>query len=172
MVLFEVKYMFKKMRKFYKNNRIYCILMIISALCIIIMGASVIIYFVGQANTSPYGDRLNGINDYKLGNTLKDLEEFYKGQEGVISVSSRLQGKIIYINVKVIDDVKNETIQNMATGSLEKISEENKGFYDMQFIFMRDKYNPYFGSKTASNTVITWTNFSYDTETTTTTKKK
>lgn len=171
MLLFGVNNMFKKMRKFYKNNRIYCILMIISIFCIILMGASVIIYFINQSNTNPYGTRLEGIEKHELGSTLADLESFYKEQAGVKSVSARLQGKIIYVSVTVEDTIKNEEIQNMATSCLEKISDENKAFYDVQFIFTRPSYTPYFGSKISTNTMITWTNYSYDTETTTTTKK-
>lgn len=162
--------MLKKFKKFYKNNRIYCILMIISCLCIILVGTSVIVYFVAQSKTSPYGDRLNGIEEHDLGSALSDLEAFYKEQKGVKSVNVRVQGKIIYVTVDVEDTVKNEEIQNIATSSLEKISEDNRGFYDLQFIFTRDAYNPFFGSKISTNTNITWSNYSYDTTESTTTK--
>lgn len=164
--------MFKKIRKFYKNNRIYCILMIISMFCILLMATCVIIYFANQLSTSNYGSRLEQMDDYKLENSLKDLEDFYKEQESVLDASTRLQGRIIYVQAHFAEGVKNEEIQNVATSSLEKLSEENRGFYDMQFIFTRDNMNPYFGSKNANNTVITWSNFTYDTEETTTTTKK
>lgn len=164
--------MFKKFKKFYKNNRIYCILMIISVLCILLIGTSVVIYFVAQSNTSPYGDRLEGIDEHELGNTLSDLEAFYKEQTGVNSATVRLQGKIIYVTVDVADEVKNEAIQNIATSSLEKIEEKNRSYYDIQFIFTRASYKPFFGSKISTNTNITWSNYSYDNEETTTTAKK
>lgn len=160
--------MFKKIRKFYKNNRIYCILMLISIFCILLIGTSVIVYFVAQSNTSPYGHRLDGIEEHDLGNSLSDLESFYKEQKGVKSATVRLQGKIIYVTVEVEDVIKNEEIQNIATSSLEKIEEKNRSFYDMQFIFKRASYNPYLGSKISANTNITWTKYSYDTEETTT----
>ena len=68
--------------------------MIISVLCILLVGTSVIVYFVAQSNSSPYGDRLEGLDEHKLGNTLSDLETFYKEQTGVNSATVRLQGKI------------------------------------------------------------------------------
>ncbi len=163
--------MFKKFKKFYKNNRIYCILMIISILCILLIGTSVIVYFVAQSNTSPYGDRLDGIDEHDLGSSLTDLENFYKEQTGVNSATVRLQGKIIYVTVDVADEIKNEEIQNIATSSLEKINEDNRSYYDIQFIFKRASYNPFFGSKISTNTNITWSNYSYDTEEKTTTAK-
>lgn len=164
--------MFKKFKKFYKNNRIYCILMIISILCILLIGTSVIVYFVAQSNTSPYGDRLEEIGEHELGSTLSDLETFYKEQTGVNNATVRLQGKIIYVTVDVADDIKNEEIQNITTSSLEKIGEENRNYYDIQFIFTRPSYNAFFGSKISTNTNITWSKYSYDNEETTTTAKK
>ena len=82
-----------------------------------------------------------------------------------------MQGKIIYVTVDVADEIKNEEIQNIATSSLEKIEEENRNYYDIQFIFTRASYKPFFGSKISTNTNITWSNYSYDNEETTTTKK-
>ena len=163
--------MFKKLKKFYKNNRIYCILMIISIICIILMGTSVAVYFLNQLSTDPYGDRLNKIDEYYLGTTLTDLENFYKEQEGTISASARTQGRIIYVTVEVSPEMKNEQIENMATSSLEKISEENKSYYDMQFIIKRENMTSYFGSKNANNPVIIWSNYTYNTTEETTTKK-
>lgn len=160
--------MFKKLKKFYKNNRIYCILMLISIVCILVMGVSVIVYFYNQMTTDSYGSRLENIEKYDLGNSLSDLENFYKEQEGIESVTVRLQGKIIYVDVKTIETMKNEQIQSIATASLDKISEENRTYYDIQLMFIRDNLNPYLGAKNSGNTNIVWTNFTYDTETTTT----
>ncbi len=164
--------MFKKLRKFYINNRIYCILMIISILCILVMGVSVVVYFFNQMFTDSYGSRLENIEKYDLGNSLTDLENFYKSQEGVMEVSVRLQGKIIYLDVKVAETMKNEQIQTIATTSLDNISEANRGFYDIQFMFTREGLNPYLGAKNSGNTVIVWTNYTYDIETTTEQTKK
>ena len=173
MLQFEVnKIMFKKLRKFYKNNRIYCILMIISILCILVMGVSVVVYLFNQMFTDSYGSRLENIEKYDLGNSLTDLENFYKSQEGVMEVSVRLQGKIIYLDVKVAETMKNEQIQTIATTSLDNISEANRGFYDIQFMFTREGLNPYLGAKNSGNTVIVWTNYTYDIETTTEQTKK
>lgn len=164
--------MIKKIRKFYRNNRIYCILMIISMLCLLLMGTGVIVYFVNQSNSSPYGNRLNDIDNYELKDTLKNVEKFYKESDKVNDVTARLQGKIIYINVDVVKEASNEDIQGLATSSLEHIADELKSYYDIQFIFTRKDYPAYFGSKAASKTVITWANYSFDTEETTTKAKK
>ena len=162
----------KKLRTFYKNNRIYCILIMISLACLLLLGIGVICYFIGQATSSSYGNRLDNIDQYKVDNELKELEAFYKSSEGVKSASVRLQGKIIYVDVEMDDAKTNEDIQNIATSSLVKLTDDQKSFYDIQFIFTRSKLHPYFGSKAHSNTIITWANYKIDNETTTTTTTK
>ena len=54
----------KKLRAFYKNNRIYCILIMISLACLLLLGIGVIFYFIGQATSSSYGNRLDNIENY------------------------------------------------------------------------------------------------------------
>ncbi len=164
--------MFKKLKKFYKNNRIYCILMIISIVCIFVMGVSVVVYFYNQLTTDAYGTRLENMSNYDLGDSLSQLENFYKEQAGIENVSVRLQGKIIYIDVKATETMKNEQIQSIATSSLDKISEENRSYYDIQLIFTRNNLSAYLGAKNSGSTNIVWTNYTYDTETTTTEAKK
>lgn len=162
----------EKLKKFYNTNRIYCILMIISIACILLLGIGVIVYFIGQATSSSYGNRLENVENYPVEKELNEYEKFYKESDGVKKVTVRLQGKIIYTDVEVEDTKTNEDIQNLATGSLEKLTEEQKGFYDIQFLFSRKSYNTYLGSKSHSNTIISWANYKFEEETTTTTTTK
>ncbi len=164
----------KNLKKFYKNNRIYCILMLVSLVCFILMGSAVVIYFLGQATSSKYGNRLENVSKYEVEKELGDVEEYFKNSKSVLETTVRLQGKIIYITVKVEEKVTNEEIQNLGNGCLEKLTDEQKGFYHLQFIFERDNLTPYMGSKSSSKTAISWANYNFETEeeTTTTTKKK
>lgn len=167
--------MFKRIRKFYRNNRIYSILMIISMFCILLMGTCVIIYFVNQMNKSPYGNRLDKIEEHDLGKSLNELEDYYKEQGVVSDVNVRLQGKTIMITGTIADDVKVDELQNVSTSGLELISEDNRSYYEMQLMFKIDDETLMAGSKNANATVITWRVY-YDEDeeetTTTTTKKK
>ncbi len=138
--------------------------MLISLFCFILMGSAVLIYFINQTTSSSYGKRLEDIEKYPVADQLKDLENYFSESEGVISRVVRLQGKIIYIDVEVQKDLTNEKIENMATTSLEKLTAEQKGYYDIQFAFNREGMSSYEGSKAANNTVIAWTNYSVDTD--------
>lgn len=164
----------KKLKEFYKNNRIYCILMLVSLFCFILMGSAVVIYFINQASSDKYGNRLEDLDNYPVTKELAELETFYKESDGVNKASVRLQGKIIYVRVEVDPKTDIDGMQNIATESLNKLTDEQKGYYELQFTFLRDGFAPYSGSKAASRTVITWNNYNITTEatTTTTTKKK
>ena len=50
--------MFKRIKKFYKRNRIYCILMLVSFVCLVTLGSALAIYFYNQTIGDPYGNRL------------------------------------------------------------------------------------------------------------------
>ncbi len=154
----------KNLKKFYQNNRIYCILMIISAICLLIILSSVVIYFIGQTKTSKYGHRIDDIAEHPVNNELNELVSSLNSNDKVESANSDIRGKIIYINMKVKSDLANEDIQNICTETLSKLTDEQKAYYDVEYIVKRDGVNPYIGSKSASRTVIAWANFSYDDE--------
>ena len=153
--------MFKKgkLRKFYRNNRIYCILMMISFVCILLLGASVLVYFIHQAASDSYGIRLDSIKEEDVKKDVEAINEWYKNKEGVINPSTRIQGKIVYITFEVDTNMTNETIEGIATGSLESVSDYVKENCDLQFIVNRKDKASYFGSKGAGKTTISWAKY-------------
>ncbi len=163
--------MLKKFQKFYKYNRIYCILMLISLFCFLLMGTGVIVYFVSQINTSKYGNRLDGLDDYNQSEIVKNLENSYTDTK-ILEKSVRIQGKIVYVELTVDPATTNEDIQTICTSSLNAIKEEEKAYFDLQFIVKREGLTPYLGSKNHSKSNVTWGNYSFDVTTTTTTTKK
>lgn len=154
----------KNLKKFYQNNRIYCILMIISAICLIVILVTIIGYFAAQTHSSNYGNRLDGLENYAVDNEVNEVKSFFSGNQRVKNVNTDIRGKIIYINVEVDKDMANEDIQTLCTESLTKFKDDQKEYYDIQYIVKRDGLSPYLGSKSASKTVIAWANFSYNNE--------
>lgn len=152
----------KKLRDFYLNNRIYCILMIISALCLITIIASIIIYFVTQTKSSVYGHRLDDIGEHAVATELEELKNNLQENEKVLTASTDIRGKIIYVLLEVNKDLSNEEIQSICTLSLTKLTEDQKAYYDVQYIVKREGLNPYLGSKRANQLSIAWANFSYE----------
>ncbi len=167
--------MLKKFKKFYKYNRIYCILMFISLFCFLLMGTGIIVYFIDQTSTSKYGDRLSGIEAFDEDEIIKSLENSFSDNK-ILEKDIHFKGRIIYVNITVEKTTTNEDIQTMCTSSLTAIGDNVKSFFDIQYIANRDGYSPYMGSKNHTKATITWGNYSFEetttTTTTTTTKKK
>ena len=91
-------------KKFYKNNCIYCILMGISIFCIAIIAVLCIIYFVNQTKNYKYGDRLNGIESVQITeDKTNEMVNLIKENELVDNASVSIKGKIIYITVSLKD---------------------------------------------------------------------
>lgn len=163
--------MFKRIRKFYKNNRIYCILMIVSVLCIIALGTALVVYFVNQATSDPYGKRLENLDTKGIKEVIKSCDEYLDGEKIVKEADVYRKGAIIYVYVDVDPKSSIEDMQNLATSSLDKFSDEQKKQYEIQYTFTREGSVPYTGSKSMLNSVITWGNYKTTQTTTTTTAK-
>lgn len=154
----------KKLLKFYKNNRIYCILMIISLVCLLVIIVSLLLYFTSQISNSKYGHRLDDIAEHPVETEINELKSSFESNDKVLSTSIDVKGKIIYVNLTVKAELQNNDIQTLCTESLSKLTDEQKTYYDIQYIVKRDGFNPYLGSKSASKKMIAWANFNYEEE--------
>ena len=156
--------MFKKIGSFYKNNRVYSILMIISTICIVSILVGVILYFVGQTNKDKYGNRLDGIENVKIQESKKnEIEKKISENELVKETNINIKGKLIYITI-TLNTGKHSDSEAIAQSSLELFTEEEKSFYDIQYIIKNEdkeiKENfPVMGFIKAGNSVIKWTNY-------------
>ena len=152
----------KKLKGFYKNNRIYCILMGISILCLAVIALILALYFINQTKSSVYGNRLNGIENATISDSHKnEIIEFITSFKNVEKASVNIKGKIIYINT-YLKSGKVEDAQNIAIKSLEKLTEDEKNFYDINFSFVRETTDeedttfPLMGYKKSNEAIISW----------------
>lgn len=156
--------MFKKLKSFYKNNRVYSILMIISIICIVAILVGVVLYFLGQTSKDKYGNRLEGIEKVEIKESkLNDIEKKITENELVNNVDAVLKGKLVYITITLNTGTHADT-ESIAQSSLDLFSEEEKAFYDIQYIVDNkdDKIEenfPVMGYIKAGNSVIKWTNY-------------
>ena len=156
--------MFKKLKSFYKNNRVYSILMIISIICIVAILVGVVLYFLGQTSKDKYGNRLEGIEKVEIKESkLNDIEKKITENELVKSTDAVIRGKLVYITITLNTGTHADT-ESIAQSSLDLFSEEEKAFYDIQYIVDNndDKIEenfPVMGYIKAGNSVIKWTNY-------------
>ena len=108
-----------------------------------------------------YGDRLKGIEKVEI--SKKELSEVSKKLEGkdeVVKASTRIQGKIIYINIKYKDSVSVARAKEIAVSALEDFEKDEKSFYDIGFYLTQDKEDKsgfkITGNKNAKLDSVSW----------------
>lgn len=149
----------KKLKKFYINNRIYCILMCISIFSIALICILTVVYFVNQTKSSPYGNRLNGKDSVIINETKKEeLSKIIKDNGKISKCSINVNGKIIYINVYLSEGTIEEA-QGIAIKVVQGLSDDEREFYDLNFGFVKEGDNSFtiMGYKKSGNTIISWT---------------
>ena len=148
-----------------KNNgdiKILLVLLAILLICFGIIGYMFYKYFYAGTSTTKYGDRLEGIENYKLSNTLeKDIQSVYEKTTSVDTVKVKTQGKIIYIDIAFKTAIKVDTAKSEAIKALDKIGEENLKYYDVQFVltYTGEDENSNFSifiSKIANSLKVIW----------------
>lgn len=140
-----------------KHSRIIVGLLIV--IFLVIIGVMAKNFFFPSDSDVYYGTRLEGIEKVKISNKKKEeLKEHFKDSSKKITI--RLAGRIIYFDITVNDDVSVDSSRDMANKTLEKLSDEEKAYYDIQFIINNDKEKEHFpiiGYKHHTKQGISWT---------------
>lgn len=148
----------KDIMKFIKKHS-HIIVGVIIVIFLIILAIIVKNFFFPSDSGVYYGTRLEGIEKVKINDKKKEeLKENFKDVSK--SVTIRLAGRIIYVDVKVNDDVSTDTARDLANKTLEKLSDEEKGYYDIQFLIGNDAdkdHFPIIGYKHHTKPAIAWT---------------
>ena len=148
------------MKRKLKENRVLFALAIVIVISLILIAIGLFKYFYGNDN-SAYGDRLNGIEDHKISETIdSDIQSLFEA--GVDSVKVDIKGKIIYIVMNVTSGVSKIDAESYAANALTKFSEEDLSFYDVQFLItctteeVDEKVFPIDGYKNSTSATIIW----------------
>lgn len=153
-----------KIKRFYKEHRIFTILMAVVLVCIVLIATVLIQCFYVGNGSDKYGNRLEGIEKYKISTSRqKDFENNTANNEKVKSVDIEITGKIIYITMQIEPDVALVEAQSIAQKSLEEFSEEEKTFYDFNITLKQnssDKSDGFIisGAKNKNGVGLVWNN--------------
>jgi flagellar basal body-associated protein FliL len=152
----------KRKNKNRQDNTMLFILIIILVACFAVIGFLFYKYFYAGVSSSKYGNRLDGISEYKLDDSLEsDIEGLYTSESSVDKVSVSVQGKIIYIMIYYKEAIKTDKAKTLASKALDKIGKENLTFYEVQYILSysgkdENKNFPIFGTKNANSLKVVW----------------
>ena len=145
-----------------QDNRVLWVLLGILVICFLAIGSLFYRYFNAGTSSSKYGERLDGIENYPLSETLeKDIQDLYKDNTEIDKVTVTNEGKIVYITINFKQSIKVSTAEDLAIKSLDKVGEKNLTYYDVQYILTysgtEENTNfPVFGSKSASSLKVVW----------------
>lgn len=152
-----------KIKKFYKEHRVFTILMAIVIVCAILMATVLIQCFYIGNGTDKYGKRLEGIENYEISESRQsDFENNVANNEKVESADIRITGRIVYITLKFEPTVKLEEAKSIALKSLEEFDEKETGYYDFMFTLKQDSVGSegfiVSGARNANGTGLVWNN--------------
>lgn len=153
------------MKKFYKENRVFVILMGIALVCIAIIVAMLAGYVFRSTAGDKYGNRLDGISDVVISDEKKDeMEAKVLEMTKVQDVTINIHGKIVNFNIDFQNDTTTTEVQNVAVGCLDLFEEDYLNYYDLQFIATKSESDesdgtfPMFGYRKAQAATISWSN--------------
>lgn len=153
-----------KIKKFYKEHRIFTILMAVVLVCVVLIATVLIQCFYVGNGSDKYGNRLEGIENYQISESRqKDFENNIANNDKVKSVDIQITGKIIYITMQIEPGVALVEAQSIAQKSLEEFSEEEQGFYDINITLKQnssDKSEGFIisGAKNKNGKGLVWNN--------------
>ncbi len=160
----------KAMKKFYKENRVFVILMGIALVCIAIIIWMFVGYIIDSSTSNKYGNRLDGIKDVEIKDEkITEMETSILEMEKVQDVKINLHGKLLNFNISFEKDTTIDDAHNVSISCLEFFEEDYLNFYDLQFLVtiedgktVEEGEDPadliIIGYRKAGATTITWSN--------------
>lgn len=136
---------------------------VIMLLILIVLGIALFRFLVPNYDLDEYGNRLNGIKNYRIENTkVEEMKTAIEENDNVDSVSYLLEGRLIDITITVKDETERDEVKKYAEQALTYFTEEQRGFYDIQVLVASDnreseKY-PIIGYKHKSSGSLVWSN--------------
>ena len=153
------------MKKFYRENRVFSILMIVSIICIaLILGFMFIYFFNGQGNNK-YGSRLEAIKNIKISDAkIKEYETSIAKENGIENSDISIKGKIVYIILYLKKDFASSDGVNASLKAISLFDEEVQTNFDFNFTIEKKEKDeaeifPIVGYKNAESANIVWSKY-------------
>ena len=149
------------MKNFFKTHKKQCMIGGIAFLVIFFL-ILIWLFIVPVFSNNKYGDRLDGIEDHKISSdTVKDIEDSLKENDKVTDVTYNNEGRILDFIITVSNDMSTEDAKKLGDTILDKISDDDKKYYDIQILIDTEEENdnyPIAGYKHKSEDNFTYGN--------------
>ena len=149
------------MKNFFKTHKKQCMIGGIAFLVIFFL-ILIWLFIVPVFSNNKYGDRLDGIKDHKISSdTVKDIEDSLKENDKLTDVTYNNEGRILDLIITVSNDMSTEDAKKLGDTILDKISDDDKKYYDIQILIDTEEENdnyPIAGYKHKSEDNFTYGN--------------
>ena len=149
------------MKNFFKTHKKQCMIGGIAFLVIFFL-ILIWLFIVPVFSNNKYGDRLDGIEDHEISSdTVKDIENSLKENDKVTDVTYNNEGRILDFIITVSNDMSTEDAKKLGDTILDKISDDDKKYYDIQILIDTEEENenyPIAGYKHKSEDNFTYGN--------------
>lgn len=123
----------KKIKRFFREHRVFTILMSLVLVCFILIGTLLFqVFYNGSADK--YGNRLEEKENYPIAKEdLQNIEAETLKNESVKKADIFITGRIVYVYIDFQGEIDLTTAQNEAVKILGLFEEPVKEYYDFQF---------------------------------------
>ena len=150
-----------KIKNIWKENKIAVLFFTVVILIILVLFLMIYPLYSTRSGDE-YGDRLDGIKDVALKDSVNDdIEKYFEDTGKTKTVKANLKGKLYNIYIKVNDDVDVNEIADLSANIFSNFDEDQLKFYDIQiFIVNENVENPktIVGYKNKKSENFIWTN--------------
>ena len=153
----------KNIKKFYREHRVFTILMAVVIVCAILIGTLLFQCFY-TGGKDKYGDRLENIEKYEIKTKkLEDVEKKITAEETVKKADLFITGRIVYSRIDFETEVDIQDAKNIAIKILDEFSDDEKSYYDFHFSLKKAasetsaKFNIE-GAKNRNGSGLSWVN--------------
>lgn len=152
----------KKIKKLWMENRVLFVLFIIIVVCACIILGVIFKYFFG-ATKSSYGERLDGIEEVLVTDSMKSDFVSSVQNEFITNAKLDVRGKIIYIYLTFNEGVSLVEAQSKALEALQTFEQKYLDFYDFHFTLKSDATENsegflIMGAKNVNGSGLVWNN--------------
>lgn len=157
---FTMKKFLKKLKNFIINNKLLSILLMLFILILIAMLVLVKIIIFPHYSVSPYGHRLDGIENVKLDDSrFNEIKNGFESKKGFTIDKFRLSGRIVNIYINADEEIDIDSVKSLSLSLIKSFKEEEIKYYDFQVLVSGegDKY-PMLGYKNKNSEGLYWNN--------------
>jgi len=147
--------------KFVRKNK-YTIIAMVILVILVIIGMQVKNLLVPDEGKASYGERLEGIENHKLDDSLfESIASKLKEDEKVLEVEHYVHGKIINLVITVSDDMDIPTAKSLANSTINLFEDNELSYYALQVYVKKNDTNsnnfPIIGYKGVESSELSFT---------------